>query len=635
MVMRSLPILLLLPLWLYAACDGEVVSDDDTADDDTAWVDPTWCDPVLDAVELDDGSALADEPPVWAEGPLRLLVITSPYADETYDDLRTLMVLIDGLGFAADYVQAGSLATVSLDDYSSALVASSSWGPVDLSADERDRLIAAVAGGMDLMWLGLGVGDTLDATFGVQRQEEVSVVEMGITSVRFADLHGATVDTPTYDDFLDWVELENAEVWATFEPGGLPAVTVHRATPETGRTILAPFALLHYWGEGDTEDTWSRAAALAELLTLLQSHGAVRLEAFPDGHVSAFGVRFEDIHPGGERFFLYEDWVDRFERVATQLDAWDVPPHLGVVARFVDPGSGEDNGWEDPHPTRERLRALITHRLAFGDELISHGWTHQYGQGENDYTGVDWEFSDDATGDWVFLPYDEQLQRIEAARDELRDAFGVLPTVWETPHLDGNPDTYAAAADAGFTVVNEGDTQLYPNRWGEENRVGGAILNVPHTGGFVPEVETESFRQLVIEHVLPRLIRMRAPSFVFYHGYNDDQELALLDVAACAVYGGLWLPRVSELAEWWAARASASVSAARQEGEVLEVVVTDHPAGVTLAVRLPDGTEASAVSVDGVTAEAQVYRMSGVGHVRLVLPEAGTDTRIEVQLGSP
>jgi len=630
---RFLPLLLLLLVWLCAGCDGEV--DDDTADDDTAYVAPTWCDPVLEAIGLDDGSPLADEPPAWVAGPLRLLVVTSPLSDDAYDDLRSLMVLIDGLGFGADYVEADGLSSVSLGDYSSVLVASSAWDPVVMGSQEQAQLAQAVADGTDLMWLGVGVGTTLDATFGVQWQEEVSTVEMGITSVRFADLHGQTVETPAYDDFLDWVEVESAAVWATFEPSGLPAVTVHRESPTAGRTILVPFALLHYWGEGDTDDTWSRAAALAELLTLLRSRGAVRLEAFPDGHVSAFGVRFEDIHPGGERFFLYEEWVDRFERVTLQLDAWDVPVHLGVVARFVDPGNDEDNGWKDPHPTRERLRALITHRLSFGDVLVSHGWTHQYGVGETDYTGVDWEFSDDATGDWIWLPYDEQLQRIESARDELRSAFGVVPSVWETPHLDGNPDTYLAAAEAGFTVVNEGDTQLFPNRWGEENRVGGALLNVPHTGGFVPEVEAGAFVELSIDSLLPRLIRMRAPSFVFYHGYNDDQELALLDVAACAVHGGLWLPRVSELADWWTERAGAAVEASLQGDDRLAVTVSDHPAGATVDVRLPDGTEAVAVTLDGEPIDADLHHMSGVAHVRVILPGERTSSQVEVALTIP
>ena len=628
---QPIPILLAVIASLVG-CDPEGIGD--PPDDDTTYEEPTWCGDVCAACAVDDGTPLLDEAPPWEPRSLRLLVVTPSVDDAVPPDVRTLLVFLEGVGVGFDTVPEDSFSSVDLSTYSSVLVASSSWGTIDLGETDCEALAGAVEAGMDLMWLGLG-SESLADTFGVSAIDEVSTAEMGFSSFSFADVNGDVVEAPLYDDFLTWVEPLSAEVWATFEPGGDPAVTVRRSSSQAGRAVLAPFGLLDYWGEDDEDHTWARSEVLYELLWLLRSRGAAALGPFPDGHASAFLVRVEDIHPGGTRFFLYEEWIDRFLRVGDWMFDREIPLHLGVVARFVDPTEGEDFGWDDPDDTRQRLRGEIVRRLSLGDELISHGWTHQYGDGEDDYTGVDWEFSDDASGDWEFLPYAEQLPRVQAARDELAAAFSVAPDVWETPHLDGNADTYHAAAEVGFTVVNEGDGHLFPNRWGEENRVDDALLNVPHTGSFVPYEDPGSFVDVSLQSVMPRLLRIHAPFFVFYHGYTDEQEQALLEVAACSPYCGLWQPRITEFADWWELRGLAFVETALEGDDRLVVVVSEHPAGATLDVRLPDGMDAGGVTVSGESISFTATRRGGLAHVRLVLPDAGTETRIEITATTP
>jgi len=603
--------------------------DDSQTDDDDADV-PERCQATCDAVYFDDGEPLLPVAPL-DDGDLRLLLVRSALLDSNDPQVRSLTHHLSGLGVPYVVLDTDSLSFTDLAGTAAVLVIDDPWYPALLDADTVARLSAAVADGTDILWLGTGLPPDLGATFGVQVGDLVETSEAGVTDLRFTDSTGADVELPVFDDLLNELTLDGAEAVAAFLPGEIPAATVHRPADGAGRTVLVPFGLMHYWGEEREDFAWARAELLSELVGLVQSGGGVYASPFPDGYGGAFLVRFEDLHPGGSRFWLHDDWMDQYERVTAELDDWQIPLNLGVVARYVDPTYGEHHTWDTDGEDRARLRHLLQDDIDAGADLICHGWTHQYGTGEDDYTGVDWEFSDDGSGDWEFLPYAEQEERILAARDELEAAFGVVPPVWETPHLDGNEDTYLAASAAGFAWVNESDGFLYPNRWGEDDVMGGNVLNVPHTGSYMPNDDPADYADQSLTWVMPRLTRVRAPFFLYYHNYSIEQEEALYAMAECAHACDLWRPRVSDLATWWELRDDTTLTATRAADGSLSATVTDAPAGLTLVFRMPDGVEASSVTVDGSDTAWQAHRRGGVEYVRVVLGSAMETAGVQVQ----
>lgn len=619
--------------------DDGSVSDPDggtvpAPDDGSVPVDPTGelCEWTLDAISGDERPLLSG-PSSGPDGPVRMLAVV-PAGGFDYPDVRSMQIHFKGFGFVSDWIRDTDLPGADLHSYSAIALLGSAWVGLTLGADEVIRIAAAIDRGTDVLWMGPGLPQELGSRFGVKIRPDDTTDAANAHRIRFIGTGGRPVETPTFDEYFTELELDGAEALATFEPAGIPAVTTYRGENTWGRTVLIPFGLMHYWSESLDPDAWARAELVYDALTMLSSRGATIVSAFPDGHASAFLVRYEDINPGGTRFNQHGlDYVDRFHRVTAQLDDWGIPAHLGLVARYADPAMGEEFPWDAPGAGRELLRTAIESAIAnHGAEIISHGYTHQYGTGDLDYTGVDWEFSDDATGVWVFLPWEEQLMRIIAAREELITQFGIAARIWETPHLDGNVDTYRAAAEAGFDIVNEGDGHLYPNRWGYQGFINDAILNVPHTTSYVPldEDEAEEYTAAAGYYMMPRLTRMGAPFFLFYHGYVQGQEDALMALAGCAHEADFWTPTISEYADWWVERERTKARTSVEEG-VMRVHVEDQPRGTTLVLRLPDGTRAGAVRVNGGEAQHARWQSAGIAFVRVVLPTGPADVEITLE----
>ncbi len=608
---------------------GDAAMGDTDAGADAGPPDRTLCERALAALD-DERPLLAAPSATPADAPLRTLYVV-PATGPEWPDVRSMQTHFKGFGFAGDWVYDSSFAATDLSAYSSIALLGSAWVEIDLGDAGIARVAAAIDEGKDVLWMGPGLPRELASRFGVRRVEEDMTT--GTQTMRFVGTGGREVVTATFDEYFTPLALDGAEALATFEPSGRPAITAHRPSDRFGRAICVPFGLMHYWTEGLEPDAWARAELVFDALALLHSRGTVMIAPYPDGHASAFLVRFEDLNPGGTRYNTHDDeYVERFHRVIEQLGAMGIEANLGVVARYADPWLGEAFEWTSPSPGRERWRAAVEWALAeHGAELISHGFTHQYGTREEDYTGIDSEFSDDATGMWMYLPYDEQRMRIEAARDTLIAIFGMTPRVWETPHLDGNADTYRAAAEAGFAIINEGDGKLYPNRWGYGGLIGDLALNVPHTASYVPLDEGEALAYLdaAALSMLPRLVRIGAPFFLFYHGFVWGQENAMMRLAECADACALWTPTVSEYADWGVMRQATRVSA-RIESGAIHATITDHPSGATMRVRMPDGAEPIAARVDGAEATFETHRAGGVAWATVVLPST-TPTELEVR----
>ncbi|WP_394243830.1 DUF2334 domain-containing protein [Halopseudomonas laoshanensis] len=129
---------------------------------------------------------------------------------------------------------------------------------------------------------------------------------------------------------------------------------------------------------------------------------------------------------------------------------------IAAIPRYRDP-LGQWNGGvpqEIPFAQATQFRQGLTYALQRGGSVVLHGYTHQYGNAINPWTGVsgdDFEFWDivnnrpvvgDST-EWV-------LGRVDAGIAEF-GAFGIQPYAWETPH-------YHASATANRAFPQRFDT---------------------------------------------------------------------------------------------------------------------------------------------------------------------------------
>ncbi len=596
---------------------------------------PEDCRSACDAVGGNDGAALlAPRAHKTRGGSLKVLVVTpAPAASGLYPDTRKLRDTLEGLGWTIHWAEAEQLEGTNLGEYAVAIFAGSSNAVLNLSDAASAKVVSSMASGLDALWLGNGLSASLEKSFGVQVVSNGSAKSVGITKYELTVSQGTTIGGPIFgEEWTTQVKLTDAKALAVLEPGKIPAVTLFDGQGDAGRAIAVPFGLTDFWDESPGTDGFGRAEVLFEILNLLTSRGNATLDSFPDGHAGAFIVRFEDINPGGTRVNPGQaPWLERYDRVAKSLGAAGIPLNLAVIPRYIDPKYKEDIGWDGPGEGRAQVLQRIKSTLAAGGEFVTHGYSHQFGTRDEDYSSSDAEFEDDTSGKWTFLSYDEQVARTTKARAEVERVFGIKGRTWETPHYQSNADTFRAAASSGFTVATEGDGHLFPNRWGMDNHVGDQLLNVPTTGSFIPYDTPADFYQVAVSTTLPRLVRMRAPFYVFYHGFLDQQQAALMGLASCASQCHLWSPTVSQFADWWESRARATLAVSESSGgDAMEVSVANYPKGAWVTMRLPDGRGPASVTIDGAAGTFQDVRRHGIAYARVGLPDGRTSSKVEI-----
>lgn len=576
------------------------------------------CAPVQSAVALDDGSDLRPEPTRALAGRDHVLTVLMPERGRSLVDVHRLVTQLEGWGYTIRFGAVDDIATSS-----TVIVASSAYEEIGLGAEAVSALEAACARGTDILWLGLGVPAALADELGVAPIPP-AVPMAQAERVRLQTLEGAPVVLDlAAGEWAQPLEPRGAVSIATTESGGA-LLTTHRASPSSCRATALPYAFGDNWSEDGTENAWSRVELLYEAIVQGTSLGTATIELFPRGHRGIFMMRFEDIVPGGTRYNLNNPFfLDRFERVVEIFDDFGFHMSLSIVPRFVDPGRDEDWGWNDPMTGRAELRDALRGAIDdHGAALVAHGFTHQNGTRDTDYSGFDWELSDDSSGDWVYLPYDDQLLRMEASRAELEDVFGVTPRTWETPHLDPDESTFSAVSEAGFDLMNERDGTLFPSVV-----PGGEAINVPHNASFVPALGgAEPWARSAIASVMPRMFRMRAPFFFFYHGFDDLQETAIATAATCASAAQAWGPNVEELADRWAERSVSSTTVEHVDDHTMRVSVAAAPRDALVRIRVPDGHRAISVTVDGVAQEFEAQRRSGIAYA--IVPLEGANAEI-------
>jgi hypothetical protein len=577
---------------------------------------PLTCDPVTEAVAADDGSDLPAEPTRSLAGRDHVLTVLMPPSGRSLVDVRRLVQQLEGWGYTLRFGGVEDIPTAS-----TVVIASSAYEEIGLGADGVAALEAACANGVDIVWFGLGLPTALADELGVD-VPAAGPMELA-QEVRLMTLE----NDPVVVDLApgEWMQPltpRGAQTIASLD-GGRALLTTHRASPSSCRATALPYAFGDNWSEDGSENAWARVELVHEAIVRGTSSGTAMIELFPAPYRAIYMLRFEDLHPGGTRYNLNNPFFrERFERVIATMGDFGFRVNLSVVPRFVDPARNEDSGWNDEMTGRAELRDALYDAIdQHGASLIAHGFTHQNGVRETDYTGQDWELSDDSTGEWVFIPMEQQRLRMEASRAELEDIFDVTPRVWETPHLDSNEDTFAAVSEVGFDIVNERDGGLFPRLL-----TPGHAINVPHNASFVPaEHGAQPWTEQAIRSVMPRMFRMRAPFFFFYHGFDDLQESAVGTTAACASAAGAWGPTVEQLADRWAERSVAGIEVSHVDEHTMHVSLTSAPEQTLLRVRIPEGHHAISVSVDGVPFAFESQRRNGVAFAVVALERPDAD----------
>jgi uncharacterized protein YdaL len=206
-------------------------------------------------------------------------------------------------------------------------------------------------------------------------------------------------------------------------------------------------------------------------------------------------VRIEDIGPASD--------PKRLRALGEYLGSQKIPFGFGVYPVYFHPKDPE-TGLPTKVRLSERPELVRTLRqlVAAGGTLILHGYTHQYSNVPNPYTGssgADFEFyrvrfdprgavrfegpvaEDSAT--WV-------ISRLEQAKKEIADAGLPAPTIFEFPHYAGSP--------AAYRVVGAMFRARYERGMYFKGLFSGGVDYSQYFGQFFPFVVTDVYGTKVI-----------------------------------------------------------------------------------------------------------------------------------------
>ncbi|MEP7154128.1 MAG: DUF2334 domain-containing protein [Betaproteobacteria bacterium] len=141
--------------------------------------------------------------------------------------------------------------------------------------------------------------------------------------------------------------------------------------------------------------------------------------------------------------------VAAMKTLSDYLQGRQIPFSIATVPKYVDSLGAYNDGvpLTIPLSAATNLRTALDYGKARGAEIVMHGYTHQYSNIENIYTGVssdDYEFWNMVTNSpvaedsiaWASGRYDAGLADLAAN--------GYPTTVWEAPHYQGSALSYKA-----------------------------------------------------------------------------------------------------------------------------------------------------------------------------------------------
>lgn len=216
--------------------------------------------------------------------------------------------------------------------------------------------------------------------------------------------------------------------------------------------------------------------------------------------------------------------------------------------------------------------------------IIQHGFTHQYGNAEDDYTGVDSEFYDEDSGLW--LRFEDQVDRIRKGKVTIEETLPIKVTAFEAPHYKSNQDTIKAASELGLRFFSEASNRPVIDRFGEWGYLEQyEAISIPETLSYIPNSPTAEFYINSLESA-KLLYEMNGVQLFFVHLFNDQQLRITEDlIAEIKKQDLLWTPNIEEAGKFWSERTKAYDSMKIMRGD------SSHKLTVTLGN----------VSVEGLT----------------------------------
>jgi len=280
--------------------------------------------------------------------------------------------------------------------------------------------------------------------------------------------------------------------------GGYPAVTTLATAVDTSTTpsTTFPWAIqsgnLTYIGEIPFEyvNETDRLIAFEDILfnplapTTVPRHRAM--------------LRLEDL--------MATDSVSQIMSIAQKLYALHIPYGFNVIPLYKDPLGAYNNGVPRTIPMTQALLfvAAIQYMTSHGGTIIDEGYTHQYSNVKNPYTGAsgdDAEFFlahiDTTTNNVIWdgpVPGDSTayaLGRVNNAVGAFQTVHLPVPSIWVTPHYFGTDVDYKAVAT------------VYPERYERSlyfNGVlsGGPVNHLSYIGQFFPYVVQDVYGTKVL-----------------------------------------------------------------------------------------------------------------------------------------
>jgi uncharacterized protein YdaL len=201
----------------------------------------------------------------------------------------------------------------------------------------------------------------------------------------------------------------------------------------------------HFWYVADSPfgfiDEEDRYLIFADLLhdilgvDHLESHRAI--------------IRLEDVNPTSSPEVL--------RKIADYLSAEEVPFLVSVIPVYRDPFGTYNNGVPKTVSVSQspEFQETLRYMIGKGGQIVLHGYTHQYGEVPNPYSGAsadDYEFlrvtfnSDGQIAEFQPVAEDSYQwaqSRVNGALRELRKA-GLRAAAWATPHYAASPVDYQA-----------------------------------------------------------------------------------------------------------------------------------------------------------------------------------------------
>jgi len=172
-------------------------------------------------------------------------------------------------------------------------------------------------------------------------------------------------------------------------------------------------------------------------------------------------LRIEDVHA--------KQSLDNLRAIADYLASVKVPFCISAIPEYDDPLGVYNNGVPQTIKLADSPDFVKTlqYMQKRGGTIIQHGYTHQYSNQLNPYTGVtaeDYEFyrvTLDAGGNQVLngpIPGDSKAwakQRMHTGEELLRK-YNLAPAAWLTPHYLASPEDYKAFHSEYDTALDRG-----------------------------------------------------------------------------------------------------------------------------------------------------------------------------------